>query len=501
MKKLLILFALLVAFTATEATAKTKAKPFYDVKSQIIGVSGSIDSLCARGFERKVFKNPIEINVTLPEIEGKNKKKGFNKEQIAEITKQLEEQNVARKVLDYLFLDKDGKISPDLMNQRAMQNARFTDIENANATSIGAESGVESLLRDDWKPLLKNNYIYLEKEVDGFANFIIYRVDFEDEADVIILKSMKNPEYYDDIHTGLTFLYTGAEKIKNPQKFLRKLSENVSTFAIRGQLTGRNPAQARIGSDDGLQIGDMVSVYRQGMDKNGEMVSNRVSRARVCAIEDQNCQMFFTDGTKGSYKDGDMVVLSPDKKQGVGIYANYSLGRFFGVSLTWDRILHVTKAGFSGRLLAQGKVDYADYDKKVYSPEYNAPIILNAGAGYGLAWTLLGRFEVMPYVMAEAEYIRAFGKKGYNDIHAFGIRGSGGVRFDINIAYPIKFSFGAEYAYVFGLDMSKGGATSNNDSAVWVHYKTFKNAFKNNGLNKSLNRNGINFFAGIRYVF
>ena len=87
MKKLLILFALLVAFTATEATAKTKAKPFYDVKSQIIGVSGSIDSLCARGFERKVFKNPIEINVTLPEIEGKNKKKGYNKEIAFQVNK------------------------------------------------------------------------------------------------------------------------------------------------------------------------------------------------------------------------------------------------------------------------------------------------------------------------------------------------------------------------------------------------------------------------------
>ena len=507
MRKILLILALAMVFCcATELAGAPKKKPFYDSKSQLLGISGSYDSLCARGYTQKIFNNPIEMNVELPTPE--KKKKGFTDAQVAEIQKQLERQGVAKKVLDYLFLDKEGNFSDSLLNKRALQNARFTDLENANIAAVKAES----VLRDDWNPLLYNNYIYLEKQVEDYTDYIIFKVDITDDVIDQVRGCWKQNDMasYNDIQVGLVYLYTGAEKTENHVKFQRKLSENVAPFAIRGQLTGRNPATARIGTNDGVKIGDMVTLYRQAVDKNGNMVSNRISRARVNSVDDTDCQMFFIGGTKGSYKDGDMVVLTPDKKMGVGIYANYSLGRFFGVSATWDWILHVTKAGFSGRMLVQAKGDFGNYSKelkeflkegvKSEGHSVNPPFFLNVGAGYGLAWTLLGRFEIMPYAMAQFEYARFQGKENYTSWQAYGLRIPAGVRFDINIAYPLKLSFGAEYAYVIPLSRNKDARYEPNSKAITLGYKSFvKDLFKAD--NNHTKRDAINFYVGLRWVF
>lgn len=508
-KKNLFLFALLITLTAySSVQAANKKKPFYDSKSQIIGISGDYDTLCLRGFEKKLFYNAVPIVIDLPTPE--KKKKGFSDEQIEEITKQLQNQNIAQKILDFLFLDKDGKPSADLLNKRAVENAQFVDYENADVASISTES----IIQDDWKPLLQNNYIYLEKQVEDFSDFIIYKVDFDKDFIERPYNYMTDINAYNNVTAYVTYLYSGAEKTENHEKFQRKLSENCPPFAIRGQLIGRNPARARIGSGSGLNIGDMVTIYRQGMDATGNMFSRRVSRARVNAIDENESQMFFIGGTKGSYKDGDMVVLTPDKKMGVGIYANYSLGKFYGVSATWDWILNVTRAGFSGRMLVQAKADFASYSKEYKDafnielkeaggPSVNPPLFLNLGVGYGLTWTLLGRFEIMPYAMAQFEYARFFKKdknQGDYDLDAYGIRIPAGVRFDINIAYPVKFSFGAEYGYVVPISSNKNASYSADSKTLTVGYKSFvKDMLK--VYDKGKKRDAVNFYAGIRWVF
>lgn len=490
----MLLVALISLAAVNGASAADKKKQFYDSKSQIIGVNQSgYDILCSRGFERKLFNNPVEVNVSLPTPE--KKKKGFSEEQIENIASQLQAQNVGKKVLDALCLDQNGNPTDSILAYRAMYNVRYTDIERAEASL----NDTESLLKDDWEPILANNYIYLECLVEDFMNYIVFKVDLPGFEDIKVRYEDMNA--YNNLPVGLTFVSTGAEKIDEDHiaKFHRKLSESTAPFAIRGQLTGRNPATARMGSNDGLKVGDMVTLFRQSMDDNGNMVSNRISRARVNSVDDNDCQMFFIGGTKGSYKDGDMVVLTPDNGMGLGVYANYSTGKFFGVSLMWDKILHVTKAGFSGRVLARAKLDFADYDKDLWDKtDYNGPFIVGIDAGYGLAWTLLGRFELMPYAMIGAEYIRSTASKDYYyDIQAAGIRGTAGARFDLNIAYPFKLSVGAEYGYVYGLDAGNQ-QTNSDDKAIWVDYKDFKEMFKADG-NK--NRNGINFYVGVRWVF
>ena len=507
-KKILSLLALLIALSAlTSAQAANKKKPFYDSKSQILGISGDYDTLCLRGYEKKLFYNAVPIVVDLPTPE--KKKKGFSDEQIANITKQLQDQNIGKKVLDFLFLDENGQLTDKKLNERAKANAQFVDYEKANVSNDS-----ESVIRDDWKPLLNNNYIYLEKQVEDFSDFIIYKVDIDQDALNNIDKYLNSIDDYNNIPVTLTYLYTGAEKTENHEKFQRKLSENCPPFAIRGQLIGRNPARARIGENSGLNIGDMVTIYRQGMDATGTLFSRRVSRARINAIGEDESQMFFIGGTKGSYKDGDMVVLTPDKKMGVGIYANYSLGKFYGISATWDWILHVTRAGFSGRMLVQAKVDYSNYSKEYKDllkigfkeaggPSVNPPVFFNIGAGYGLTWTLLGRFEIMPYAMAQLEYARFFKKDknaGDYNLDAIGIRIPAGIRFDINIAYPIKFSFGAEYGYTIPISSNKNASFSSDSKTLTVGYKSFiKDIFK--AEDKGRKRDAINFYAGIRWVF
>ena len=503
--------------------AKTKKKkPFYDVKSQLIGVSGDVDTLVMRGFSGKLFLNDVTIDKSiLPHLTEAQKKKGWSKEQIDTIQKRLNEMRIGHQVLAYLFPYKMGEngnvcLSDEVMNQRALLNAQYVDIEKANVAS----NDITSILRDDWLPLLKNNYIYLDMPVNEFSEYIVFKVEITDEIWAEILNNWENPEGFEAINPEVKYVYSDREKFKNPQKFQRKLSENVPAFAIRGQLTGRNPATAHIGSQNGLKKMDVVTIYRQSMDKDGEMVSNRISRARVNSLDEENCQMTFISGTRGSYKDGDMVVLTPDKKQGIGIYGNYSTGNFFGASLIWDDMLHISKAGFSGKLLGQVKFDYADYAKKnIYNTlleeldiYINPPFILDGSVGYGLSWNFLGRIELMPYATVGCEFVLSPGKYfsigshdyKYPNLAALGIRGSAGLRFDLNIAYPLKLSLGAEYGYVYGLDMSKQNTSSSykDTGTLWVDYEFFKELFKLNGeYLKKLNRNSINFYVGLRYVF
>lgn len=490
-----------------------KQKPFYDVKSQLLGVSGDVDSLAERGLASKMFYNKIKIDKSiLPVLDVTKKKKGWDKNQIATIEEKLNDMRVGHELLTCLFLpttDENGNftLSDERMNKRALQNAQYVDIEKANVGAIDATT----ILRDDWTPLLKNNYIYLEISNAEFFDFIVLKFEINDDVINAIYNNWNNAEGFEAINPEIKCVYSGSEKFKNPQKFQRKLSENVPAFAIRGQLTGRNPATAHIGLNNGLKKMDLVSVYRQTMDKDGEMVSKRISRARVNYVEEENCQMVFTSGNRGSYKNGDMVVLTPDKKQGIGIYGNYTLGNFFGASLIWDQTIHISKSGFAGHVLGRVNIEYADYEKSIYDYfDVNPPIVLHGGFGYGLGWTLAGRFELMPYVLAEIESIDAPGKNEgdngykheYDSYAALALRASGGLRFDINIAYPIKLSIGAEYGHQF-FDFYSDKNENTTNKTIHVPYADFQDLFKKNDYKgkKKLNRDGVNFYVGIRYVF
>lgn len=476
MKKTLYLLLGLIAFFSGNEVCAAKEKIFYDAKSQLIGVSGDVDFLIKSGFENKIFINDVPIEIELPKLTEKQKKKGWNDEQIVEITRMLNRQRVGHKILASLFPYKtnaDGSISlsDSVMNARALANAQLADVEKA---SIGMLDST-SILRDDWEPILKNNYIFLSYFDLGFlkyyVDFIVFKVDITDDIINQVYQNWNNPTGFEAIDVNLICQYSGAQKYgeNNYSAFIRKLSEKVSAFAIRGQLISRNPAKANIGASDGLKKGDLVSLYRQKMDKEGELYSQRVSRARVCDVEEESSRMFFVSGTKGSYKAGDVVVFTPDKKSGLGIYANFNSGRFFGVSMNWDYMLNVSKSGLTSYWLTQLKVVTDNYMN-------DWPVVVDfKPIGYGLSWTFLGRFEAMPFFNAGVEYVRNGSE------NQAGVVLSGGLRFDVNIAYPVKFSFGAEYEGVIGLDLS--------DKI---------DSFSNYDLN---NRNGVNFFAGIRWVF
>lgn len=492
MKKTLYLLLGMIAFFSGNEVCAAKEKTFYDAKSQMIGVSGDVDLLIKSGFENKMFINDVPIEIELPEsTKNQKKKKKWSDEQIIEITSKLNRQRVGHKILASLFPYKtnaDGSISlsDSVMNARALANAQLADVEKA---SIGMLDST-SILRDDWEPILKNNYIFLVKKnsslfsslsdlmtgsmtgsitnpESGYADFIVFKVDITDEIIHQVFQNWDNPTGFEAIDVNLICVCCDARD--SYIEINRILSKEVPAFAIRGQLISRNPAKANIGSSDGLKKGDLVSLYRQKMDKDGKLYSQRVSRARVCDVEEESSRMFFVSGSKGSYKAGDVVVYTPDRGKGLGIYANFNSGNFFGASVSWDINMHVSKSGLTSYWLTQLKVVTNGY-------YHDYPIVVDLKPiGYGLSWTLLGRFEAMPFFNAGFEYVR-------NDSeNQVGVVLSGGLRFDVNIAYPVKFSCGAEYESVIGLDLSdKIDSFSNYDLS---------------------HRNGVNVFAGIRWVF
>lgn len=516
----LALALLIVALSSISVNAKKNV--FYDSKSQLLGISGNVDSLAAYGFEYKIFKNPIQFKVNMPDPA--NKKKGYQLDNAADvqaienIAAQLNAQHVGKQVLDYLFqYDPSDTINPlsiELLKQRAAQNAQFLDVEYVQATAQGAANGELAMLTEDpyLMAIFKNNYIYLERHVDDGKRilFAVYRVQLDDELFTDIYNVWNLPEAYNKRDPKVEFVGSGTFKDDSDKHAdaVTKISKECEPFAIRGQLKGRNPARAYLGENSGAKYGDRVLIYRQGLDELGNPQSKVVSRARINKIEDGMSQMYFISGTKGSAENGDMVVYSPDKKFSVSIEGTYGLGKWYGASLTVDYLISTLKnsaaniyAMFDARFDFSPKIDkkYLTWGFRSRQNSFDKPIVFDLGLGVGIGYTFLGRLEAVPYAKGQFEYISF---SNYNDngnsMTAYGLRVPVGLKFNLNIAYPVQLTFGAEYPFHFDIDKIDDNDFETKSNSYQVSYKfVMDEIFK---ASKS-RRDKLTFHAGVRIMF
>ena len=466
MKSLSKILAVVIVIAANiiPCYAKNKGKRiFYDSKSWIVNVAGDPHALQGIGLESKI--NPVIVSVGNPI----NEYNYTNLEGIADV---MTKGGYGKAFINALT---QNGTSDKLLQQLALKNAQRQDIEFGNETNIGSmdASSLEIYLKDNYESVLRYNYYcftfkhvyFVETKKNGVKTkeqrseqyFAIYKVDVDKEQAFDIVASIGDPSRYDSLQFKVSYV-TGGPLFKMEEL----VNKEAPDLALRGVLLRRNPARISIGANAGIEKGDLVSIYSQRRDKNGNDYSKRISRARVHAVWDDEAQINFEANTAGNRKNGDVVVRTRDEKLRFGILATWQ-PHLWGGELMFDTKTGFARSGITHHFLMD--LAYSVTDKpgtKFASLEYEgeaykAPMFFNIGLGYGIGKTFLGFLDVMPFFIAQynlgfmtycGEDFGEYYKK--HSPTASMIRVPIGIRLSINMGYPTKFILEGGYAVNWG---------------------------------------------------
>lgn len=468
--KLKTFFAVTVVLLISGAA--NAAKPFYDSKSWIANVAGDYQLLLKNGFESKV--NPLNISINYSgSLNVKPSKEVFDN-----FANDLQNENASQKILNALTYN--GK-SEELLKKLALLNIQRQDEEFGVATAR-AESGmsVRDIVAEDYLPILMNNYIvadftYTERKSGGKTNtkkyYAIYQLMITKEEAFDIMSCIGDAQRYSRLSFPISLVSYGEVKIPDTNaveeiddKLASKISKEVPGLAVRGVLLRRHPARISLGENEGIHKGDLVSIYSQRMDKDGNPYSKRISRARVCGVWDDEAQINFEANTAGNRKNGDIVVRTPDSKTRFGIMATYS-PHLWGGRLIMDGKSGFTRSGIIHHLLVDLGFTMTDKPgtefyavKNNMLGKYNAPMFFDLGIGYGLGKTFLGFMDIMPFFIAQFELGTMFDASENQSsttvdtkiVTGCAVKIPVGLRLSFNIGYPVKIFVEGGYAPKFG---------------------------------------------------
>ena len=447
--------ALLIAVAVPFASAKKqKIAKLYDSKSWIVPVvSDRFDLIENAELGSKMY--PIEYNV--PNAD----------------ESQLNAMNFGNTIVN--ILTKNGT-SEELLRKIALKNMQKQDEEFASETMrVGSGDNVANVVAEDYLPILTHCYFIVntpftytytdpktkrKEERTGYRSHL-YRVVISNDEAFDIMSCIGDPQRYAALpkfKVEHAFSSTGLASEDS-----KKLTEQVPDLALRGVITRRHPAQISIGENAGLKKGDLVSVFSQRMDKNGNMYSKRISRARVGKTWDDHAQVNFEAAMAGNRKNGDVVVRTPDNHLRASLLATYS-PHVWGGELLLDSKTGFTRSGIIHHFLFDLGFNMTDHpgakfivlDQPDY--EFKAPMWWNVGMGYGISKTFLGFMDFMPYFLVQYEggfmidtgSLLDENNKAKNPYGSF-VRVPIGLRFSFNIGYPLRLAIEGGYALNYGI--------------------------------------------------
>ncbi|CDB11611.1 putative uncharacterized protein [Bacteroides sp. CAG:633] len=460
-------FSCLVIMLLFLTAVSARDKKFYDSKCQIIGISGDIRELLYGGLDSKFFVNEVEFE--LPRFYKKKYKKS-EREQILQI---LNQQNVGKKFLDYLFRYDGNSLSDELLKERALKNVQLMDEERAMIGVLDSRT----ILQEDYLPILRNNYIVMTRSRGKNNYWMVLRVAIDKNILEQVFNSWNDMDKYNAIKVPVEYVSSGSYKDKDTwevrNKLLREISQKVAAFGIRGQIVDNRPLTMDIGKQDGVKKGDRVAVYRQYTNKKGENLSKRIAYARGGIVSDTTTRMFLLSGRSVSHKKGDIGVLDFDRGLGFSITGNLvsikDYSDYFGAQYDTYYRVGFSKNGISTYgLLSLGCYASDDDIKNVSSPELNDgsieyddfPALMDVGLGVGFGKTFMSRIELMPYI--KAHYMFALGDSDDYDNFTKLLRFPVGIRANINLFYPFQLTCGAEYS-VLTLEANEGSNFGESD--------------------------------------
>lgn len=471
LKTLASLLLLLLCIPAARAGEKAA---FYDSKSWIVPVAGHFDLLRQMDLGGKVYgldfdgpKDIVSQHLSGPQL-----------------ARQLNEAGFGKLYLDYLT---DGGRNETILKQIALANVQRADEElgSESIRAVGAD-GLQTLLSEDYLPVLtrlyfmtnykteaKNSKGELLKTEDGqqiyIDNWSLFRIKIDPEQAFDIMSCIADPTRWNALPDFPTeFITSGAGTLDKEKEVIKACPD----LALRGVLLRRAPARISIGENAGLKKGDIVSLYSQQQDKEGNWYSKRISRARVHGVWEKEAQINFEANTAGNRKNGDIVVRTPMSNLRFGIEAEYT-SHSWGGELLFDFKTGFSRIGIVHHFLFDLGMTLTDKPgnkycilndehfgplssgEKVYY-KYYAPLYANIGLGYGISKTFVGFVDLMGYfkIQPEFSWMACFDdvmeQTSSNDPTGLALRIPIGVRLSFNLGYPCRFFIGGGYAPCLG---------------------------------------------------
>lgn len=446
-----------------------------------------------------------------------------------EIEKDLNDKRMGKKILDILLERDYSGLHMDRLYDQALRNTTLEEIEVA-IKDVSAETK-DILKREIAHQLLKNNYIVVFQTIEKNSwrgpkenyQWSVYHIEINDKIIEQVYSNWRTPNKYDQITVPVKFVAKGKiRKSVDNANLVFKIAKKVPAFAVRGPLTGRFPHTARITKKQGVKNSDRICIYRIKENRKGDIFSKKVCLTRASEVDDNSCKMFRIAGYMPSLKKGEIAVLRDRKKSSVSLLGEYSGGDDArkGYKVQYNYLFNCRNGGFTNYLIAA--TNYNKFKKEPLGiwwcqDKSIQPVLSQRDftAGYGLGINLLGRIEIMPYVLAglsvshfdikesELRYLDyergKWVKYNYGLIDATGEPFEqfswnfifyAGAQMNINLHYPLQLVLGCDCNYIARIE-DKPEQQEYQDPNAKNEYPYLDRHI--------LNR--VNLYAGLRFNF
>lgn len=458
------LFIVLLICMSIQAYAG-KGKVFFDAKNNIVSITGDASIFTSSSFGSKFFLNDVDLDVN----DGRYlDKKGYDKEGLLQ---ELQSSGAALKIMRYLYVGKDGKLTQDLLRQRALKNTSDFDEEVAEAEQISeGETGINAALMSPEKmqEIVNNNYIFFRNDRGNKIYWIAFRLVGNDD-DILkirneIFDGEKDPAVLDSLNVTIEYVADGKRRkgssfwddllsdigvdvdraTDNSALLMRNIGKKVPAFVIKGQTMRHedsNGLYVNIGTNSGLREMDQMVVYRSVWSKKLEKnISKKVCTTRIISAEQEQARLYTIAGGWANTKRGDMAILKPDAHmaslitvgyQNKAVDVNYNHDFLLGMNSSGISYYALARAGVAWYLPSESSLKEKDqlvmFDTEEFPPNlkpvgyldtsgnaymfyldnFSKPVVFNLGVGPAASWHFAHKIEIMPYVMAEAQLLYA----------------------------------------------------------------------------------------------
>lgn len=503
-KKILIFVLMVLQSMTIEGKSK-----FYNSKSLTVGLTTNNQIFDDAGFGGKTFTNYLG-GVTLPFIMKGNR---FDRHAMEH---KLNEMQIGKKVLALLFERDKGKLSEDLLRQRAWENVQLMDVER----SVYGTYSPELILKEDILPILESNYILIvntlshkgfkglgagENRFNALYSWIVFHVDIDQKIWNEVIAAWEDLDKFDRINVNVSYVASGVVRERRTlydyhnhmhAPLIRDISKKVPALAIRGQVLSSSPYKAAIGTREGVKPRwDVLRIYRQHVNSKGDYKSKLIGHAYVSNATDSVSDLVVAAGKTGSGKKGDMAIMYPGKRYGRSLYYQWqgiskALRYDFDMTATMHKpfLFHVHEIDLRIGVLNDHRTMLYAIDNEKYNGLYRSPWFASIGCGMGIGALLFRGCELEAYGLLQGEvwgsarenkFVHDEEKK--SSIYGLNIRFPIGLKFQMNLKYPIRLVAGVEYP----ITLVNGNKDISRSIFDACGYK----------------RNNINFFVGLRYAY
>ncbi len=473
MKKfLMFLFILLVCSLEMQAQ-----KIGFDNKFVKVSVASSRDSLFLLDSHSLTNFNVVDI----PDLRQSGISVDTDGKKLANDLTQL---GIGKLMLDKMLCRDAYGLHFEKLNQMAEENITRDEIEIAGEDATADIK--ENLKSEVRRQLLKSCYIVIADN----KRWKVFYVEIDDNIINQAYEHFNNMEKYDLIKVSVSYVAGGKTKTWGSTTF--EISKKVPAFAVRGNVYSRRPFLAQLGPEEGVKNADRFFVYR-GFERDSVFYSKKICTARATDVRSDSTRLYTISGRFASSGKGDVAVKMSPKKFSYSLMGSASFGddARYGGRFMGEYLGSFKKNGIAHYFV--WSFDYLQYKKEPmgvwWSPKdqkFKQPFLSHAALslGYGMGINLLGRVEIMPYLMVGGIYTtrmhemfnsddplytwdKDFGGwatiseertdatpeeiEEYGTFHTpqeWGVIGYAGVKININVWYPFQITAGADYNYV-----------------------------------------------------